>query len=76
MREPNIHQQVMEVVRVFLENRPTSDSYFQKIGTRPPERERTREQDMKDVYQALSDGDGAPVYLEGGVWLRPDGTFE
>lgn len=31
---------------------------------------------MRELYDALDNGDGDPVYLSDGMWLYPDGSIE
>ncbi len=31
---------------------------------------------MRELYDALYNGDGGPVYLSDGVWLNPDGSVD
>ena len=31
---------------------------------------------MRELYEALDNGDGGPVYLSDGVWLNPDGSVD
>jgi hypothetical protein len=33
-------------------------------------------EDMRDVYEAASSGDGGDAYLSDGLWISPDGTIK
>lgn len=75
--EAPVHQQALSVASLFANGQPIDDSYFQKVGIgRAEAKARSRDGDMTEVYDALSDGDGEAVYLSDGVWLKPDGSTE
>lgn len=82
--EAPVHQQVISVASLFVQDQSIDDSYFQKVGIGRGEWAnkhggKAREQQegsMSEVYQALGHGDGEPVYLSDGVWLGSDGSLK
>lgn len=88
--DTSVHQQTLSVASLFVGKQPIDDSYFQKVGigrgewaskhgnkAKPKAKvNATGEGDMSDVYEALGNGDGEPVYLSDGVWLGSGGSLE
>ncbi len=82
--EAPVHWQTLSVASLFVREQPIDDSFFQKVGIGRSEwaskhgaKAQAREEGrMSEVYQALSHGDGEPVYLSDGVWLGSDGSLK
>lgn len=77
--ETAIHRQILSAAALFAQGQVIPDSYFKKSGIGPSVRARMavrarKEGSMSELYEALSHGDGEPVYLEGGVMLHADGS--
>lgn len=77
--ETAIHRQILLATALFAQGQLIPDSYFKKTGIGPSERTRMasharEEGSMSELYRAISNGDGESMYLEGGVWLHPDGS--
>ena len=82
--EAPVHWQTLAVASLFAQKQDIDDSYFLKVGIGRSEwadkyGAKARERDegsMSGLYQALGHGDGEPVYLSDGVWLRSDGSLK
>lgn len=82
--EASLHQQTLSAASLFVSKQPIDDSYFQKVGIGRSEwaskhgsKSKTMEKGaMSELYQALGNGDGEPVYLSDGVWLDSGGSLE
>lgn len=86
--EASLHQQTLSAASLFVREQPIDDSYFQRVGIGRSEwaskhgnkanakAKAPEKGGMSDVYEALGNGDGEPVYLSDGVWLDAGGSLE
>ncbi len=58
----------------FVKNTSQYDEFFKSKGQPRPRYSPPRDE-MQDIYDTLSSGDGEDVYLNDGVWLCSDGSI-
>ena len=78
----NLYEDMISFSDRFLGDKKDLDYYFIQQGSSDKRTEELREQsrmsresrnEMRDLYDACSDGSGGPAYLGDGVWLTSDG---
>lgn len=78
----NLFEGIARFSSSFLRNEGNYDRFFNSVGTldrrtgeMKARRRRSSDDDMADIYYAISDGSGGPAYLGDGMWLSSGGRL-
>lgn len=82
--EASVHDRVLDICYRAANDRVVPDSLFARIGIGRKEwgekfGDRSRHSaagEMRDIYYAVSSGDGGDGYLGDGMWISPDGSIK
>lgn len=71
----NLFEGILRFSKSFLSNEEDLDRYFFPQGKSDKRTEELKKQgnEMLDIYNACSNGDGAPAYLGDGMWITSSG---
>ncbi len=78
----NLFEGILRFSKSFIENEADLERYFIPQGRSDKRTEELKQQarekqasrnEMLDIYDACSDGDGGPAYLGDGMWISSDG---
>jgi hypothetical protein len=78
----NLFEGVIRFSNSFLQNEPNLDQYFVPVGCKDKRNDKLKamgnstgriRDEMDDIYDACSSGDGGDAYLGDGVWITPGG---
>ncbi len=84
--EVNIHRLILEIASRFITNSPIGEDLLSSHGTSWKEQKAAyikslpqtvneeARNEMKDIYDAISNDDGEDVYLSDGIWLGSNGS--
>lgn len=84
----NIHELILEIASRLVTNTPIDESFTSGHGkswqeqkadyirSLPKSAKSAAEDEMKEIYEAISLGDGEDAYLGDGIWISNDGSWD
>lgn len=84
----NIHELILEIASRLVTNTPIDESFTsghgkswqeqkaEYIRSLPKSTEAAARDEMREIYEAISLGDGEDAYLGDGIWISSDGSLD
>lgn len=84
----NIHELVLEIASRLITNTPIDETFTsghgkswqeqkaEYIRSLPKSTEAAARDEMREIYEAISLGDGEDAYLGDGIWISSDGSLD